>query len=444
MLALLTSFDDSRVELGVTEMAASLGVHKSTASRLAGALERAGLLTRSGRRFRLGLEVIRLGTLALRSLDFVASMQPAMDKLSRETGETVNLAVPDGPDVLNVAELPSTFILNSSGGWIGRRTTPHAAANGKVLLAYGAIPVPGELNRYTAQTITSREALSAELDAVRRSGYATAVAELEDELVAVASPVFDSAGACVAALSVSGPAFRMQPGSLDKLGRLCADVSRAGASRAGRPPRPPVVTGQPAYLDLPMGRFLELLAGPDPAPSGGGAAALAVSLGAGLCAMAARLSAGQLAAGEAADLTAQAERIAVTAASLVQADADSYRGVLAAQRAPGGPDGESRRRQIAAALSDAAAVPMEMVELAVPVTRIGARLAAAGHPNLRGDAITGALLAEAGGRAAAVLVGINLAAAPSDDRPARAARLVDELASLAGAAARSAPARRYP
>ena len=60
MLTLLTSFDDSRVELGVTEMAASLGVHKSTASRLAGALERAGLLTRSGRRFRLGLEVVRL------------------------------------------------------------------------------------------------------------------------------------------------------------------------------------------------------------------------------------------------------------------------------------------------------------------------------------------------------------------------------------------------
>jgi DNA-binding IclR family transcriptional regulator len=229
VLALLTSFDDSRVELGVTEMAASLGVHKSTASRLAGVLERAGLLTRSGRRFRLGLEVIRLGTLALRSLDFLAAMQPAMDKLSQQTGETVNLAVPDGADVLNLAEVPSTYILNSSGGWIGRRTRPHAVANGKVLLAYGAIPVPPKLERYTAQTITTHQALNAELDTVRRNGYATAVAELEDELVAVASPVLDSAGACIAALSVSGPAFRMQPESLDDLGRLCADVSRADA-----------------------------------------------------------------------------------------------------------------------------------------------------------------------------------------------------------------------
>jgi IclR family transcriptional regulator, acetate operon repressor len=224
VLALLTSFDDARVELSVTEMAASLGVHKSTASRLASALERAGLLTRSGRRFRLGLEVIRLGTLAMRSMDFIASMQPAMEKLSQQTGETVNLAVPDGPHVLNVAEVPSTFILNSSGGWIGRRTTPHAVANGKVLMAYGALGMPERLERYTPQTITSRDALSAELKTIRMNGYATAVAELEQGLVAVASPVLDGSGSCVAALSVSGPAFRMPPESLDKLGRLCAEA----------------------------------------------------------------------------------------------------------------------------------------------------------------------------------------------------------------------------
>jgi IclR family transcriptional regulator, acetate operon repressor len=224
VLALLTSFDDARVELSVTEMAAQLGVHKSTASRLAGVLERAGLLTRSGRRFRLGLEVIRLGALAMRSMDFVASMQPAMDKLSQQTGETVNLAVPDGQHVLNVAEVPSTFILNSSGGWIGRRTTPHAVANGKVMMAYGALGMPEHLERYTAQTITSPEVLSAELETIRRNGYATAVAELEEGLVAVASPVLDPGGTCVAALSVSGPAFRMPPESLNKLGRLCTEA----------------------------------------------------------------------------------------------------------------------------------------------------------------------------------------------------------------------------
>jgi DNA-binding IclR family transcriptional regulator len=221
-LALLTSFDDSRLELGVTEMAQVIGVHKSTASRLAAALERAGLLARSGRRYRLGLEVIRLGALALRSSDIVAAMQPAMEKLSQQTGETVSLAVADGDDVLNVAEMPSTYILSCSGSWIGRRTRPHAVANGKVLMAHGALPVPGQLERYTEHTITSHEALQAELAAIVELGYATAAAELEDGLVAVAAPVFDGTGRCVAALSVSGPAYRMQPEKLDELGRLCS------------------------------------------------------------------------------------------------------------------------------------------------------------------------------------------------------------------------------
>ena len=150
-------------------------------------------------------------------------MQPAMDKLSQQTGETMNLAVPDGTGRAERRRgARARFILNCSGGWIGRRTRPHAVANGKVLLAYGAIPVPRQLERYTDQTITAREALTAELAAVRQNGYATAVAELEDGLVAVAAPVLDAAGTCVAALSVSGPAFRMLPESLDELGRLCA------------------------------------------------------------------------------------------------------------------------------------------------------------------------------------------------------------------------------
>ena len=106
VLQLLKSFDDTRVELGVAEIARALDVHKSTASRLAAALERAGFLARAGKRYRLGVEVIRLGAIALRSFDLVAMMQPGMEKVSQQTGETVNLAVPDGGDVLNVACQP--------------------------------------------------------------------------------------------------------------------------------------------------------------------------------------------------------------------------------------------------------------------------------------------------------------------------------------------------
>jgi IclR family transcriptional regulator, acetate operon repressor len=230
VLALLTSFDDARTELGVTEMAQCIGVHKSTASRLAAALERAGLLARYGRRYRLGPQVIRLGMLALRSYDLVDALQPAMAALSRQTGETINLAVPDGDGILNVAEVPSTFIVGCSAGWTGRRTMPHAVANGKVLLAYGALPLPGQLDKYTEATITSADALQRELAEVRRSGHATAVGELEAGLVAVAAPVFDGDGNCVAAVSVSGPNFRMPPERLSSIGKLCCDVQRSVTS----------------------------------------------------------------------------------------------------------------------------------------------------------------------------------------------------------------------
>jgi IclR family acetate operon transcriptional repressor len=91
-----------------------------------------------------------------------------------------------------------------------------------VLLAFGAIPAPASLERYTEHTITTPAALRAELARIRRDGYATAVAELEDGLVAVAAPVFGPGGGCVAAVSISGPAYRMPPSQLAELGQLCA------------------------------------------------------------------------------------------------------------------------------------------------------------------------------------------------------------------------------
>lgn len=203
------------------------------------------------------------------------------------------------------------------------------------------------------------------------------------------------------------------------------------------------------YLGLELGRFLDLLASPEPAPSGGGAAALSVALGAALCTMTARLSARRLGAEEAAALTTEAERLSAAAASLIQADADSYQGVLEARRrlASGGPQqqadvssqrpaaADSQRGDVARALSAASAVPVQIAELGVATARMAAGLAVAGNPNLRGDAIAGAQLAGAGARAAAALVAINLAGVPDDPRPAQAARLADEATSLAAAVA---------
>ena len=200
-----------------------------------------------------------------------------------------------------------------------------------------------------------------------------------------------------------------------------ADPARPhGPGPAPGGPRP-VEAETPAYLDMTVGRFLDALSAATPDPGGGAVAALAVTLAAGLCVMTARLSGRQLPAAE--ETAARAERLRDRAAPLAQADAEAYRAVIAAFRAPG-------RAGAAAALSAACAVPMEVAEIGAEV----AEIAAGGNPNVRGDAITAALLAASGARAAAALVKINLTGAEDDGRPARAEHLAAEAARLAAEA----------
>ena len=175
---------------------------------------------------------------------------------------------------------------------------------------------------------------------------------------------------------------------------------------------------------MPLGQFLGELASAAPAPSGGGAAALTVALGASLCAMTARLSGRRLGSTAAEALTAVASQISGQAASLIQADAEAYARVISAKRSPAGEDPGGREQAVAAALSGATDVPMRIAELGAEAARLAARLAADGNPVLRGDAIAAAALAAAGAQAAATLVRINLAGAGGDDRPARASSLL--------------------
>jgi methenyltetrahydrofolate cyclohydrolase len=181
------------------------------------------------------------------------------------------------------------------------------------------------------------------------------------------------------------------------------------------------------YLDLPLSAFLDLVASGGPSPGGGSVAAVAVALAAGLSGMAARLSAGQLA--EADGLADRADVARRRVAPLARADAESYGRVLDAYRES---DSETRRERVSDALSGATDVPLAVAEVGNEVAGIAARLVEEGNPNLEGDAIAAVLLAEAGVRAAAALVEINLSSANvDDDRLGRAHELVDKTASTA-------------
>jgi formiminotetrahydrofolate cyclodeaminase len=192
-----------------------------------------------------------------------------------------------------------------------------------------------------------------------------------------------------------------------------------------------------SFLDEPVRGFLDQLAARTPAPGGGGAAAVTGAMAAGLVAMAARFSATRLpGAGELAD---EADELRRRLAQLADLDARAYTAVLEAFRLPA-EDGqrEARRRE---ALRGAALVPLEVAGIGARVAAMAVRLAEAGNPNLRGDAVTGAVLAAASARSAACLVDINVGLGGLDPGLSRrAARAAADAGDAAGRASAAGPA----
>ncbi len=225
---MLAAFDGDGRELGVRDFALLLGVHKSTASRLAATLAAHGFVERvpGSDRFRLGPQLARIGLLAVGGRTLVDVARPAMEALAAQTGETVVLSVPAGNEALDVAETGASHRIRAST-WIGRRTPLHASSDGKVFLAFGAAALPSDarLEALTARTVTDRRDLARQLADTRQRGWATAVGELEEGLNGVAAPILDGEGDCVAALSVSGPVYRATLERLPELATMCVTAA---------------------------------------------------------------------------------------------------------------------------------------------------------------------------------------------------------------------------
>lgn len=192
-----------------------------------------------------------------------------------------------------------------------------------------------------------------------------------------------------------------------------------------------------SYLDQPLERFLDLVASREPAPGGGATAAVTTALAAGLVVMAARFSEAHLP--QSAALAEQADRLRRRVEPCVDEDARAYRAVLDAYGLPKEPDPEGRRERIRLALHAAAEVPLRIAEAGAQVAGLGACLAAeGGDPDLRGDAVTAALLAEAAVRSAVCLVRINVELGGlGGDLLDRADRCVEEATEAARRAAAS-------
>jgi DNA-binding IclR family transcriptional regulator len=226
-------------ELGVTELGRKLGVHKATASRLIATLAERGFVERDPitEKFRLGFGLISLAGAAVGGNDLVRAARPILDELAETTRETVNLGVLSGDAVVYVDQVTGTRSIVSVS-WVGQRTPLHCTSNGKVLLAWASDAerdrlLRAPLAKLTPRTIVDVQRLRTQLSEIRVRGYAQTMEELEEGLNAVAAPIRGMGGDLVAALSVSGPAFRMRAVDLPRFGRLTADAALAVSRRLG-------------------------------------------------------------------------------------------------------------------------------------------------------------------------------------------------------------------
>lgn len=219
---------------GVSEVAAEIGVHKSTAFRLLAALEERDLVEQNSERgkYQLGFGVLRLASAIPSRLDMVRQARPVVDDLAQRFDETINLAVVREHYSVHVQQALGSAAV-ASQNWVGQLTPLHATSSGKILMAHmgeeqlESVLAAAGLKAYTEHTITSRKTLMKQLADARENGFATAYEELETGLNAAAVPVRDHTGAVVAAVAASGPAYRFDRTRIEAI----IDDLKAGGER---------------------------------------------------------------------------------------------------------------------------------------------------------------------------------------------------------------------
>lgn len=226
---------------GVTEIAAELDVHKSTVSRLLGTLEARGLVEQSSNRgrYRLGYGVVQLAAGATRKHDLSVISRPICTELADVVGETVNVAVRDGRHVVSIDQVIGSSTVTTMN-WVGQRTPMHATSAGKVFLAS---MTPGDLKmtlasgleRFTEHTIVDSLLLTEALEEVRVRGFSYTLEEHEVGLAAVAAPIKGLGGEVIAALTVSGPNFRVNAHTIPAVAPHVKSAAAEISERNGYP-----------------------------------------------------------------------------------------------------------------------------------------------------------------------------------------------------------------
>lgn len=218
-LEVLSSFI-STPEQGITDLASSTGLSPSTVHRMLQALVGAGFVEQdpTSERYRLGPTAVVLGHSARESLGLERAL-PILERLGGETGESVNLGVRDGYEVVVVLRVESVQPLRLEQP-PGSRIAIHASSIGKSMLAYGDDSLEGmEMERFTKSTIGTKKGLRKELAHIRDQGYSIDREESIPGVTCLGAPILNAEGKAVAGIAIQAPTVRLTPERQEHLSR---------------------------------------------------------------------------------------------------------------------------------------------------------------------------------------------------------------------------------
>lgn len=226
-LDILLCFTKSE-ELGLTEIAGQIDLHKSTVHRLLATLEERGFVIRDSAtdKYRLGLKIWELSAHMSHADDPAVLFLPQMEKLRDRLDETVSLYLCDGFERLRIQAVQSNQAIRRVAP-VGARLPLYVGASSKVLVAFA----DEEFRRRLLESADwpvhiERAAFVRQLEDIRQKGFATSYEEREPGASAVAAPIIGRSGVMKAALSISGPVSRLSPEKLEQLGPVLMDAAR--------------------------------------------------------------------------------------------------------------------------------------------------------------------------------------------------------------------------
>ncbi|MGQ9600652.1 MAG: IclR family transcriptional regulator [Anaerolineae bacterium] len=239
-LDILEFLGQNNQEFGLPELSQALRIPKVTLFRYLHTLEQRKYVRKNPEndKYVLGLKILELSSHALDSLSVHEVALPYMRELQSRFEETVNLAVLEGAEVvyIEILESPRAFKMSSH---VGGRELPHSTSLGKAMLAFlpdeevkQIVKVKG-LPKRTENTISTEDQLQDELAAIRQRGYAIDDEENEIGARCVGVPIFDRRGRAIAAISLSGPAFRFSPAEVEAMGTALQNAAARISERIG-------------------------------------------------------------------------------------------------------------------------------------------------------------------------------------------------------------------